>query len=452
VTRYDMATGLVEHVGPPGVGKGKGKLMGGAYRTLRTAPLLFSTVDPRVLFFGANVLFKTTDGGKSWQVISPDLSREAPEVPENIGIFRTPQMAKQPRRGVIYTIAPSSKDLNVIWCGTDDGFIHVTSDGGKSWQNVTPPGVTAWSKVSLMDAGRFDAGTAYAAVNCIRLDDQKPHIYRTRDGGKTWTKIVKGLPDDPVNVVREDPQRPGLLFCGTERAVFVSFNDGDEWLPLRLNMPATSIRDLVIHEDDVVVGTHGRSFWILDDITPLRQLDAKVATAPAHLFKPQAAYRVRWNLNTDTPLPPEEPGGKNPPDGAIINYYLKSAAPSPMTLEIMDANGKLVRRFSSDDKPPPIDESKLTIPSYWLRPPQLLSAAAGSHRFIWDLCHPPAPTATGGFSMAAIYRDTPGPRGPMVMPGEYSIKLTVEGRSLVQPLTIKADPRLKAPAQGEKAR
>src|SRR5262245_20383121 len=358
VTRYDMSTGMVENVGPPGVGKGGKKKMGQGYRTLRTAPLVFSKVDPRVLFFGANVLFKTTDGAKTWQTISPDLSRETPEVPENIGIFRTPEMAKQPRRGVIYTVAPSHKDINVIWCGTDDGLIHVTHDGGKNWQNVTPPGVSSWSKLSLMDAGRFDAQTAYAAVNSIRLDDQRPHIYRTHDGGKTWKKIVNGLPDDPVNVVREDPVRRGLLFCGSERAVYVSFNDGDDWQPLRLNMPATSIRDLVVHDDDIVVGTHGRSFWILDDITPLRQITADIAAADAFLFKPQLTYRVRWNMNTDTPLPQEEPAGKNPPDGAIINYYLKSPASGPVVLEILDSSNKLVRRYASDDKPEAVNEKE----------------------------------------------------------------------------------------------
>jgi photosystem II stability/assembly factor-like uncharacterized protein len=445
VSRYDTLTGEVERVGPTGVGKGKG--MAAGYRTLRTAPLVFSTVDPHVLYFGANVLFKTTDGGKKWEVISPDLTRESPEVPENIGIFRTPQLAKQARRGVIYTVAPSYKDINVIWCGTDDGLIHVTEDGGKTWRNVTPPGLTSWSKLSLMDAGRFDAKVAYAAVNRFRLDDLNPHVYRTRDGGKTWQEIVKGLPNDPVNVVREDPVRPGLLFCGTERAVYVSFNDGDSWRPLRLNMPATSIRDLVIHDDDVVVGTHGRSFWILDDITPLRQLDAKVATAPAHLFRPQAAYRVQWNVNTDTPLPPEEPAGKNPPDGAIINYYLGKAVVGPVTLEIFDAKGDRIRRYTSDDKPAKIDENTLTIPSYWIRPPQTLSGEAGSHRFIWDLRLPPPVVGKkfgGGYSMRAIYRDTPGPQGPMVPAGAYVLRLTVNGQTYEQPLSVRPDPRISA--------
>jgi photosystem II stability/assembly factor-like uncharacterized protein len=442
VTRYDRSTGQIQNVAPVALRSGK-------YRFLRTAPLLFSPVDPHILYLGGNVLFKTADGGHSWQIISPDLSRETPEVPESIGIFRTPQLARQPRRGVIYTVAPSYKDVNVIWAGTDDGLIHVTRNGGQAWQNVTPPEVTSWSKVSLMDAGRFDAATAYAAVNRIRLDDQKPYIYRTHDGGKTWQKIVKGLPDfGPVNVVREDPVRKGLLFAGTEQAVFVSFNDGEDWQPLRLNMPATSIRDLVIHDDDVVVGTHGRSFWILDDITPLRQLNAEVAAAEAHLFQPQTAYRVRWNLNPDTPLPPEEPAGKNPPDGAVINYYLKAPAAGPVTLEIIDSKDRLVRRYASTDKPEPVAEKDLDIPTYWIRPPAILSGAAGSHRFVWDLHYPPPPGSRRTYPIAAIYQDTPSmPRGPVVLPGRYMVKLTVGSETHSQPLTVKMDPRVKTPPE-----
>src|SRR5207245_2438272 len=296
-----------------------------------------------------------------------------PEVPESIGVYRTPELVRMARRGVIYTVAPARWDRNTIWAGTDDGLIHVTRDGGKHWQNVTPPGVTAWSKISLIEAGRADADTAYAAVNRIRLDDQKPHIYRTHDGGATWKEIVRGLPDDaPVNVVREDRVRKGLLFAGTERAVFVSFNDGDDWQSLRLNMPATSIRDLVVHDDDLVVGTHGRSFWILDDISPLRELSAKAAESDAWLFRPRLTYRVRRDQNTDTPLPPEEPAGQNPPDGAIIYYSLKSTPKEPITLEIFDSAGKLVRRYSSAGKPEPI-ESDLNVPLYWMRPPASLS-------------------------------------------------------------------------------
>jgi photosystem II stability/assembly factor-like uncharacterized protein len=440
VTRFDRRTGQTQHVGPEALRAAK-------HRFLRTAPLLFSPLDPRELLLAGNVVFRTTNGGHSWDVISPDLSRERPEVPANIGAFRTPALANQPRRGVIYALSPSYKDVHVIWAGTDDGLVHVTRDHGKTWQDVTPPQLTAWSKVAQIDAGRFDPATAYVAVNRMRLDDWRPHIYRTHDSGKAWKEIVKGLPDDPVNAVREDPVRQGLLFAGTERAVFVSFNDGDDWQPLRLNMPATSIRDLVVHVDDLVVGTHGRSFWILDDITPLRQLDETVGKA-ARLFQPQVAYRVRWNMNTDTPLPPEEPAGQNPPDGAIINYYLKSPAMDKVTLEIFDEQGKLVRRYSSADKPEPIIAKDLAIPTYWIRPPQNLRTSAGSHRFVWDLHYPPPP-GRRVYPIAAVFRDTPGePLGPWVQPGRYRVRLEVDGRAMEQPLTVKMDPRVKTPAAG----
>ncbi|HYX40244.1 MAG TPA: hypothetical protein VE821_01035, partial [Pyrinomonadaceae bacterium] len=300
-------------------------------------------------------------------------------------------------------------------------------------------------------AGHFDATTAYAAVNRIRLDDMHPHIYRTHDGGRTWQEIVRGLPDDPVNVVREDPQRKGLLFVGSERAVYVSFNDGDDWQSLRLNMAASSVRDLVIHDDDVVVGTHGRSFWILDDITPLRQLSAQIAAADVYLFRPQLATRVRRNVNTDTPLPPEEPAGQNPPDGAIIDYYLRADATTPVVIEILDRMNKLVRRFSSADPPEPIPvpEKDMNVPTYWVRPPQPVRATAGMQRFVWDLHYPPPPADRYDYPISANYRDTPPvPQGPLVMPGTYMVKLTVNGRSYTQTLNVRIDPRVKTPVLG----
>jgi photosystem II stability/assembly factor-like uncharacterized protein len=441
ITRFDKATGQVQNIAPEAVRSGK-------YRFLRTAPVIFSPADPHVLFFAGNVLFKTTNGGHSWDIISPDLSSEQPSVPESIGVYRKPELAKQPRRGVIYTVAPSPKDVNVIWAGTDDGLIHLTKDGGKNWQKVTPSEISSWSKISLIDAGHFDADTAYAAVNRIRMDDQRPHIYRTHDGGKSWKEIVNGLGDSgPINVVREDPQRKGLLFAGSERTVYVSFNDGDDWQSLRLNMAASSIRDLVVHNDDIVVGTHGRSFWILDDITPLRQINAEVAGANAYLFTPELAYRVRRNVNTDTPLPPEEPAGKNPPDGAIINYYLQSDA--SVTLEIFNDKNQLVRRYSSADQPEPYNEKDYNVPTYWFRPPQTLSAKRGMHRFVWDLNYPVPKTLRFDFPISAIYRDTPlFPQGPTVLPGKYSVKLTAGGRSYSQSLQVKLDPRVKTPAAG----
>jgi len=441
LSRFDQTTGEVQQVGPAVLRSGK-------YRFVRTMPVVFSPVNPHVLFLGSNVLFKTLNGGHSWDVISPDLTREKYEIPPSVGIYTEEARKQATRRGVIYALAPSHKDVNVIWAGTDDGLIHITRDGGKFWKNITPPELTPWSKVSMLDASHFDDLTAYAAINRIRLDDLSPHIYRTHDGGKTWKEIVSGLPDGPVNTVREDPVRKGLLYAGTELAVFVSFNDGDDWLPLRQNMPAISIRDLVIHGDDLVVGTHGRGFWILDDISPLRGMNADIAASPAHLFHPDAAHRIRRSQNTDTPLPPEEPAGQNPPDGAIVYYYLKAAASEPVTIEIFDAAKKLVRRYSSDDKSEPVDP-ELNVPTYWIRPANIPSASAGMHRFVWDLHYPPPDVVEHEYPISAIYRDTPRyPLGAVVLPGQYSVKLTAGGKSYVQPLTVKMDPRVKTPAAG----
>jgi photosystem II stability/assembly factor-like uncharacterized protein len=438
-TRYDQSTGEVQEVGPS-FGR-----RGGKYRFVRTMPLLFSPVDPHILYLGSQMLLRTTNGGQSWEEISPDLTRATYEIPPSLGVFTSADPEKGKHRGVIYTIAPSYKDGNTIWVGTDDGLIQITRDAGKTWTNVTPPALTPWSKVSVMDASHFDAASAYAAINRLRLDDLTPHIWRTRDFGKTWKEITRGLPDNaPINTVREDPRRKGLLFAGSERAVWVSFNDGDDWEPLRLNMPATSIRDLTIHEDDLVAGTHGRSFWILDDISPLRQMSAAIASSDAYLFKPQTAVRVRWDKNTDTPLPPDEPAGQNPPDGAILYYYLKNAA-DLVVVDVMDAAGKLVRHYSSADRPPP-PENDLTYPTYWIRPPQIPPAAAGMHRFVWDLRYTPPDALRHDYPMTAIYHDTPRePRGPIALPGAYTVKLTIDGKSFTQPFTVKMDPRVKTP-------
>ncbi|QIP16646.1 glycoside hydrolase [Spirosoma aureum] len=436
VTKFDKQTGQVQNIAPEAVRSGK-------YRFVRTAPVLFSPIDPKTLYFAGNVLFKTQNGGNSWQIISPDLTRETyPDIPESVGVYRTDAMKTMPRRGVIYTIAPSYKDVNTIWIGTDDGYIQITRDGGKTWKNVTPAAVGSWSKVSILDAGHFDANTAYAAVNRIRCDDMRPHIYRTHDGGKTWQEIVTGLPNDPINTIREDPVRKGLLFAGSETAVYVSFDDGDHWQSLRLNMPATSIRDLVIKDNDLVIGTHGRSFWILDDISPLRQLTTELIKQDAILYKPQRAYRVRWNMNTDTPLPQEEPAGQNPPDGAIINYYLATDVNTVVTLDILDAGGKLIRQYRSDDKPYNIPD--VNLPSYWIRPQQILSGKAGAHRFLWDMHYTPLPIPPS-YPIAATYHQTaPDPTSPWVLPGIYTAKLSVNGKVYTQLLTITMDPRVKA--------
>lgn len=440
ITKYDKRTGQVQNIAPEAVRSGK-------YRFVRTAPVLFSPIDPKTLYFAGNVIFKTRDGGNSWQTISPDLTRESWDIPASVGIYTSEDMKKMPRRGVVYTVAPSYQDINTIWAGTDDGYIQVTRDGGKNWKNVTPPEITSWSKISLMDAGHFDNNTVYAAVNRIRCDDMQPYAYKTHDGGKTWQRITNGLPaNEPINVVREDPKRKGLLYAGSENAVYVSFDDGEHWQSLRLNMPATSIRDLVIKDDDLVLGTHGRGFWIMDDITPLRQISTNLAAEKALLFKPQTAIRVRWNMNTDTPIPQEEPGGQNPPDGAIINYYLAEKAQGEVTLEIVDAAGRSVRRYSSLDKPYEIPE--VNIPLYWIRPQQLLSGEAGSHRFLWDMHYTPIDEPVS-FPMTAIYQNTaPEKNSPWVLPGTYTVKLTVNGKTITQPLTVKMDPRVTTSVAG----
>ena len=400
-----------------------------------------------MLLFATNVLWKTTSGGQDWEVVSPDLSRERPEVPESIGDFRTGDLETMPRRGVIYAVGPSPLDVDTIWAGTDDGLVHVTRDGGKSWKDVTPPELRAWDKVSQIDAGHFDRDTAYIAINAIRRDDMRPHIYRTDDGGATWTRMVSGLEGGgPVNVVREDPARAGLLFAGTEREVYFSADDGEHWQSLRMNMPASSVRDLVIHESDLVVGTHGRSIWILDNIAPLRELAPANDAGRAYLFEPPEATRVRWNMFLDTPLPPEEPAGENPPDGAILDYYLSTGA-SELTLEVLDG-GSVIRTYSSNDRSERLEPTSFRHPTYWIRPPQSLSTEPGHHRFIWDLRHEPPPGAQRDFSIAAVHRRTPSnPDGPFVHPGTYTIRLSVDGSVLEQPLDVRMDPRVEMTAE-----
>jgi len=449
VTRFDRRTGQVSTVGPMA-----GRTGQAGFRSVRTLPVVFSQVDKRTLFFANNVLWKTTDGGAHWRQISQDLTRATWDTPKSVGKYLGDPAAKPQPRGVIYTVAPSYQDMTHIWIGTDDGVIQMTGDGGLTWQDVTPSGLGAWAKVSLIDAGRFSPLTAYAAINTIRLDDMRPHIYRTHDGGKTWVEIVTGIPNgETVNAVREDPKRKGLLFAGTERAVYVSFDDGGHWQSLRLNMAASSVRDLIVKDDDLVAATHGRGFWILDDITPLRQVEAGLEGQPAILFKPTTAWRVRWNTSTDMPWPKEEPTGPNPPDGAIVNYYLKSAATGPATLEILQQDGRLVRRYSSDDPVTPIPEApNAPVPTYWYRQPQALSTAPGMHRFLWDVHYQPLPGiggggGRGGLPIAAVpYSTAPASGTPWVSPGTYAVRLTVNGKSYTQPITVKQDPRVKTPA------
>ena len=445
VSKWSISTGQFQNVTPVPAADPK-------VRADRTQPIAFSPVDPHVLYTTTNFLYKTTDGGQNWQTISPDLAREHNGIPPSLG----DKAAKDPNadkiRGVIYSLAPSFKNANTIWAGTDDGLLWTTRDGGANWKNITPPELTPWSKVTQLAASHFDDDSAYASVSRFRIDDLRPYIYRTHDGGKTWRLITSGLPDNaPVDTVREDPIRKGLLFAGTETSVWVSFDDGDHWQSLQLNLPHTSMRDLWIHENDLIVSTHGRSFWILDDITPLRQISDAVAKSDAFLFKPGSAYRVRRDTNPDTPIPPDEPTAQNPPDGAIIDYFLAQPSSTPVRLEILDARGKLVRAFSSDRKPGPSPEelAKELIPLYWIRMPKTLSATAGMHRWVWDLHYPTPLSTRSDYPISAIPGDTPAsPQGPIALPGEYSVRLTVGGHAYTQPLTVKMDPRVNTPQEG----
>jgi photosystem II stability/assembly factor-like uncharacterized protein len=443
VSKFHWSTGQVQNVTPIPLRSPK-------YRTDRTEPTMFSPIDPHVLYFASNVLFKTTDGGNTWQTISSDLTRENPGVPASVGSLIPKGAEKQ--RGVIYALAPSFKTINTIWAGTDDGLIWQTRDGGKKWNDITPKELTPWSKVTQISASHFDDDSAYASASRFRINDELPYIYRTHDGGKTWKLITTGLPEiGPVDTVREDPVRKGLLFAGTENSVWVSFDDGDHWQSLQLNLPHTSMRDLWIHGDDLIVATHGRSFWILDDIAPLREVSGTLAATDAHLFTPAPAYRIQRDTYTDTPLPPDEPFAANPPDGAIIDYYLRRIASSPVTLEILDASGELVRKFSSADKPDAseADLKKQLIPLYWPRPSRALSAAARMHRWVWDL-HYPAPDSTRhDYPISAIPGDTPRyPLGPTALPGSYTARLTADGKSYTATFTVKMDPRVKITAAG----
>ena len=428
VTRFRLSTGENQNVQPALAHPGE-------YRRTWTLPLVFSPRDPHELYFGSQVLFRTKNGGQTWQIISPDLTREDPGVPPNLDDSAAINGRNGKRLGVIYTIAVSPHRAGEIWIGTDDGLMQVTRDDGKTWTNVTPPELTPWSKVTHLEASRHDPATVYAAVDRHRLEDLRAHLYRTRDSGKTWQRIAAGIPEGSyVNCIREDPVRRGLLYACTETGVFVSFNDGDQWQSLQLNMPAVPVRDLVIHEDDLVIATHGRSFWLLDGATPLRQLNESVAQADAFLFEPAPAFRVRPGSDEGTPLPPEEPTAENPPNGAILDYFLKAAPSGPVTLDIFDESGKLLRGYSSSDSPARVDPQSLDIPMYWIHPPEPLSAKPGMHRFVWDLRTAGVPGLRRRRSEAA---------GPWVVPGNYSVKLTVSAHAYTRPLIVKMDPRVK---------
>jgi photosystem II stability/assembly factor-like uncharacterized protein len=435
VTRWDERSGQAREVGPVVSWRGNPQ-----YRFKRTAPLAFSPADKRTLYLGSQVVLASSDYGAHWREISPDLTRPAPATPANLGAFAQTGAAKRPHRGVIYALGLSPRDRKIVWAGTDDGLVWRTADGGKRWRNVTPPGVGPWAKISIIDASPFDTASAYVAVNRFRLDEQRPQLFRTHDAGASWTQIDRGIEAAPTNVVRADPHRRGLLYAGTERGVWVSLDDGASWSSLRLNLPATSVRDLVVHGDDVVIATHGRGFWILDDVTPLRQPAALAAAAPA-LFAPAGAWRVPRDTNTDTPLPPDEPFAANPPTGAIVDYVLPRDA-ARVTLTFADARGRVVRRIASDDAPAAVDTNQLEVPAWWIAPPERPAASAGAHRFVWNLQTAMPHVLETGATIAAIPHDTPlEPEGVTVPPGTYTVTLDAGGAKQTRTLVLHQDPR-----------
>jgi photosystem II stability/assembly factor-like uncharacterized protein len=441
VSKFHWSTGQVQNVTPLPVRSHE-------VRVDRTEPLLFSPLDPYTLYYAADRLYRTRDAGVTWQAISPDLAREAGAIPASVGALR--RKGAEQQRGVIYALATSPLAGGTLWAGTDDGLVWMTADGGAHWSNVTPAELIAWSKVTQIEASHFDADSAYLSVSRLRIDDLHPYIYRTRDRGKTWQGIAGGLPPDaPVNAVREDPQRKGLLYAATENAVWTSFDDGEHWDSLQLNLPHSSMRDLCIHDADLIVATHGRSLWILDDISRLRQLGT-ASLREVVLFKPAAAWRVPRSTWTDTPVPADEPLAPNPPDGAVIEYFLPRAARQAVVLEVLDGHGDLVRRFRSDDPPEPSAEelARELIPQYWLRPPRTLPSRAGMHRWVWDLRYAAPASVTRGYPISAVPRATPrGPEGPVALPGSYRVRLTVDGRRFETPLTLQQDPRVRLPVE-----
>ena len=406
------------------------------------AALVLSPADPRALYYANQFQFKSTDGAKSWKVISPDLTRPDPGIPPNLDAAAAAQVDRNAKRGVIYTIAPSPKAAALIWIGTDDGLIQLTTDDGKTWRDVTPAALTPWSRVTMLEASRHDANTAYASVDRHQLQDFDPYIYRTRDMGKTWQRITTGLPDGVyAHVVKEDALRPGLLFAGTERGAYVSFDAGDSWQPLQLNLPVTSVRDFQVYGNDLIVATHGRGFWVIDDISPLRQVDATILAEDVHLFKPADAINFVQGGDEGTPYQKDEPWAENPADGAIIDYYLKAAAGGgPVTIEILDQKGATIETLSSVARRVAADSTAPTgIPSVsplWQPAPKLLATSAGMHRAVWRplVRERPAPGAGGGGGGEG--------RGQTrLLTGTFTARLTVNGRSYTQPFTVKPDPR-----------
>ncbi len=436
VFRFDHNTGQSQVISPSLLAEFGKPIASRELRFTWTSPIVFDRHDTRAIYLGSQMLLRTRDGGLHWDPISPDLTRHGTSVNSSDSSHNG--------WGVIYTIAPSPVQAGMIWIGTDDGNIQLTRDDGHHWANVTPEGLPAWSSINMIEASPFEAGTAYAAVDRHRLDDLRPYIYRTTDFGAHWTREDNGIPTGSyVHVVRSDLERKGLLYSGTETGVYVSFDDGDNWQPLQLNLPVVSVRDLAVHNNDLIAATHGRAFWVLNDVTPLRQISKDVLNSSVYLFKPETAIRIRRSENTDTPLPPEEPQGTNPSAGAIIDYYFDSASDGPVTLEILDESGNVVRSYSSEDARKP-DTEPQPIADYWIPKIEKLGGSAGQNRFVWDLRYMPPPTNVFEYGMSvANIQSVEEPEGPLVLPGKYEVKLVVDGHTYSQPLDVVMDPRVK---------
>ncbi len=446
----------------------------GDYRTATNVPLAFSPQDPHTLYEGTQFLLQTSDEGTTWKAISPDLTVRPGEPPPNPqqpeeyepeakkseeaktkeAEDRKPkaqeeeQTLRPPDRRALTTIAPSALKGGVIWVGTNNGIVQVTTDNGANWLNVSPLGLQKFAEITMVEASHFDPAIAYVSVDNHQGNDFRPHIFRTSDSGKTWQEAVNGIPDFSfVKVVREDPMRQGLLYAGTETGPFVSFDNGDHWGTLQLNMPTVSVRDMVVHDDDLVAATYGRALWILDDLTPLRQINEKVAKSNVHLFHPATAIRLRNDMNQDTPLPPELPAGDNPPTGAVLDYYFKSAPPGDVEIGIYDQQGKLVRQLSSKPEAMHAEEPPPPVPSYWLYHPTPLPKNAGMNRYIWDLRYGAPDAVQHTYPISALYERTHAePQGPFVVPGQYEVRLAVGGKTYTQPLTVVMDPRVTVTA------
>jgi len=412
------------------------------YRYTWITPLVFSHIKPYPLYFGAQYLFKSLDNGDHWKIISPDLSGVKP------GAVKVknpdPIQARSIGYGVIFSIAPSPVDQKVIWVGTDDGLIQLTKDGGGHWQNVTPPTVPLWGRINSIEPSPFSAHAAYVSVDLHRLGKFTPLVLKTIDDGKTWQTITKGIPSDEyLNVVKADPVKKGLLYASTNRSIYVSFDDGAQWQSLALNFPTTSVRDLVVHNGDLIAGTQGRGIWILDDLEPLREMTRKIPEEPVHLFSPAQTWRLRNNENHDTPWPPSTPLGQNPPAGSIIDYWLKDDVSGTITLTIKDAKGNIVKQFSSNEKAEKLPANRY-FETGWIAKAKHLYNTAGMHRFVWNLRYPRPSALQYHYSIAAIWTDgTPlQPEGPLVLPGNYTVTLSVNGKKYTRPLIIRLDPRV----------